>query len=230
MQRQCNSTDNTGHAASVSDSVGQRHKPQHSKKSLEAKMYPYINLFGLSIPSYGLMIALAFIAAILIAYHRTNKAGLDTDALLTLAIITLTCGLAGSYLLYIFVTYSLSEIWGSIVDGSFSVFKSGGLVFYGGLIVGVLSGWIYLHAKKASFYEYAAVIVPAIPLAHAIGRIGCFLAGCCYGRIVDTPISVYYRNPIGGAPVGVPVFRFSLSNPHVISWCLLFCSYTHANG
>ena len=189
-------------------------------------MYPYINLFGLSIPSYGLMMALAFIAAILIAYHRTNKAGLDTDALLTLAIITLTCGLAGSYLLYIFVTYSLSEIWGSIVDGSFSVFKSGGLVFYGGLIVGVLSGWIYLHAKKASFYEYAAVIVPAIPLAHAIGRIGCFLAGCCYGRIVDTPISVYYRNPIGGAPVGVPVFP----NPHVISWCLLFCSYTHANG
>ena len=79
-------------------------------------MYPYINLFGLSIPSYGLMMALAFIAAILIAYHRTNKAGLDTDALLTLAIITLTCGLAGSYLLYIFVTYSLSEIWGSIVD------------------------------------------------------------------------------------------------------------------
>ena len=90
-------------------------------------MYPYINLFGLSIPSYGLMMALAFIAAILIAYYRTSKAGLDTDALLTLAIITLTCGLAGSYLLYIFVTYSLSEIWGSIVDGSFSVFKSGGL-------------------------------------------------------------------------------------------------------
>ena len=167
-------------------------------------MYPYINLFGLSIPSYGLMMALAFIAAILIAYHRTNKAGLDTDALLTLAIITLTCGLAGSYLLYIFVTYSLSEIWGSIVDGSFSVFKSGGLVFYGGLIVGVLSGWIYLHAKKASFYEYAAVIVPAIPLAHAIGRIG------CYRRKIDTPISVYYRNPIGGAPVGVPVFPIQL--------------------
>lgn len=64
-------------------------------------MYPYINLFGLSIPSYGLMMALAFIAAILIAYYRTSKAGLDTDALLTLAIITLTCGLAGSYLLYI---------------------------------------------------------------------------------------------------------------------------------
>ena len=181
-----------------------------AKNLWRQKMYPYINLFGLSIPSYGLMMALAFIAAILIAYHRTNKAGLDTDALLTLAIITLTCGLAGSYLLYIFVTYSLSEIWGSIVDGSFSVFKSGGLVFYGGLIVGVLSGWIYLHAKKASFYEYAAVIVPAIPLAHAIGRIGCFLAGCCYGRIVDTPISVYYRNPIGGAPVGVPVFPIQL--------------------
>lgn len=210
MQRQCNSTDNTGHAASVSDSVGQRHKPQHSKKSLEAKDVSLYKPFRAEYSELWIVMGLAFIAAILIAYHRTSKAGLDTDALLTLAIITLTCGLAGSYLLYIFVTYSLSEIWGSIVDGSFSVFKSGGLVFYGGLIVGVLSGWIYLHAKKASFYEYAAVIVPAIPLAHAIGRIGCFLAGCCYGRIVDTPISVYYRNPIGGAPVGVPVFPIQL--------------------
>lgn len=168
MQRQCNSTDNTGHAASVS--VGQRHKPQHSKNLWRQKMYPYINLFGLSIPSYGLMMALAFIAAILIAYHRTNKAGLDTDALLTLAIITLTCGLAGSYLLYIFVTYSLSEIWGSIVDGSFSVFKSGGLVFYGGLIVGVLSGWIYLHAKKPASMNTRLLLFPQFRLPTPLGE------------------------------------------------------------
>ena len=56
-----------------------------AKNLWRQKMYPYINLFGLSIPSYGLMMALAFIAAILIAYHRTSKAGLDTDALLTLS-------------------------------------------------------------------------------------------------------------------------------------------------
>ena len=210
MQRQCNSTDNTGHTASVSDSVGQRHKPQHSKKSLEAKDVSLYKPFRAEYSELWIDDGIGIHCGHSYCIHRTNKAGLDTDALLTLAIITLTCGLAGSYLLYIFVTYSLSEIWGSIVDGSFSVFKSGGFVFYGGLIVGVLSGWIYLHAKKASFYEYAAVIVPAIPLAHAIGRIGCFLAGCCYGRIVDTPISVYYRNPIGGAPVGVPVFPIQL--------------------
>lgn len=172
-------------------------------------MYPYINLFGLSIPSYGLMMALAFIAAILIAYHRTNKAGLDTDALLTLAIITLTCGLAGSYLLYIFVTYSLSEIWEALLTAA-SVFSKAADWYSTEGSSSACFPVGYICTQKASFYEYAAVIVPAIPLAHAIGRIGCFLAGCCYGRIVDTPISVYYRNPIGGAPVGVPVFPIQL--------------------
>lgn len=173
-------------------------------------MYPFIHIFGLKIPSYGLMMALAFAAAILLSCYRVKKAGLSVDKILDIALTVLICGMAGAYLLYIFVTYSFEEIFECIKDGSFRVFKDGGLVFYGGLIAGVLSGFLFCRIKKIDFNEYAAVIVPSLPLAHAIGRVGCFLAGCCYGRVCDTAISVIYKNPIGGAPVGVPVFPIQL--------------------
>lgn len=174
-------------------------------------MHPFIHIFGLSIPSYGLMMALAFILAIVISYIRAKKAGKKPDNILDLAIAAIVIGLGSAYLLYIFVTYPLSEIWNSIKTGSFSVFKSGGLVFYGGVIGGALAVIVYLKLiKKEPIRDYAAIIVPTIPLAHAVGRVGCFLAGCCYGKCMDTAISVIYRNPIGGAPVGTPVFPVQL--------------------
>lgn len=173
-------------------------------------MYPFIPLFGLKIPSYGLMMAIAFASAILISYFRTRKAGLSVDHLMNIAIYAIISGLAGAYLLYIFVTYSFSEIIGSISDGSFYVFKDGGLVFYGGLIVGAVAAFVYCRVKKIKFSEYASVAMPTIPLAHALGRVGCFLAGCCYGKVMDSPLSVIYTNPAGGAPIGVPVFPIQL--------------------
>ena len=174
-------------------------------------MHPFIHVFGLKIPSYGLMMAIAFITAIVISYIRAKKAGKNPDTILDLAIAAIIIGLGSAYLLYIFVTYPLKDIWSSITSGSFAVFKEGGLVFYGGVIGGALAVIGYLKLiKKERVWDYAAMIVPTIPLAHALGRVGCFLAGCCYGKCVDTPISVIYKDPIGGAPVGVPVFPIQL--------------------
>lgn len=177
-------------------------------------MFPYLNLFGLKLPSYGLMMALAFIAAILFCYFRAKKKGLDVDQILNLAIIAIIAGVFGAYLMYIFVTYPLSTIIQSIKDGSFYVFKAGGLVFYGGFILAAICCILYAVVKKLNIANYASVIIPSIPLAHAIGRVGCFLAGCCYGKVCNTPFtnmfSVVYTNPIGGAPVGVPVFPVQL--------------------
>ena len=175
-------------------------------------MHPYIDVFGwFKIPSYGLMMAIALITAILFSYFRAKKAKLDLDVFSNLAIIAIACGLLSAYLLYLFVTYSVKEIFASIANGSFSVFKDAGLVFYGAIIGGVLSALIYLKIKKQKFFEYAACIVPSIPLAHAIGRVGCFLAGCCYGKCVETPISVVYpANAITDVPTGVPVFPIQL--------------------
>ena len=179
-------------------------------------MHPFINIFGLKIPSYGLMMAIAFIAAILIAYFRTKKAKLDPDKLMNVAIIAIVTGIAGSYLLYIFVTYSFKEIIASIANGSFSVFMSGGLVFYGGFILAALCCLLYMWKKKMNIPQYAAVIMPTIPLAHAIGRVGCFLAGCCYGKGCETPFEMFFAVtykagvPVSDVPTGVPVFPVQL--------------------
>lgn len=179
-------------------------------------MHPYISIFGLKIPSYGLMMAAAFIAAILVAYYRTKKAKLDPDKLINVAIIAIVTGIAGAYLLYIFVTYSFKEIIASIADGSFSVFLSGGLVFYGGFILAAICCVLYIWKKKMSIPRYAAVIMPVIPLAHAIGRVGCFLAGCCYGKVCETPFEMFFAVtykagvPVSSVPTGVPVFPVQL--------------------
>ena len=174
-------------------------------------MFPYLNLFGLKIPMYGLMMALAFIAAILVAYFRVRKAGLSTDKLLNIAIISILSGIVGAYVLYMIVTPGFfKELINGISHGDFSVFRDGGFVFYGGLIGGVLAAFIYCKAAKLSFPDYVAVITPSIPLAHAIGRVGCFCAGCCYGKEIDCALSVIYTHPIGGAPTGVPIFPVQL--------------------
>lgn len=174
-------------------------------------MFPYLDVLGLHIPMYGLMMALAFIAAILVSYFRVRKAGLSTDKLLNIAIISILSGIVGAYVLYMIVTPGFfKELINGISHGDFSVFRDGGFVFYGGLIGGVLAAFIYCKAAKLSFSDYVSVIAPSIPLAHGIGRIGCFCAGCCYGKEIDCAISVIYTHPIGGAPTGVPLFPVQL--------------------
>ena len=191
-------------------------------------MYPYLELFGLKIPTYGLMMSLAFIVAILFSYFRAKKAGLDPDKLLNIAIIAIVTGVLGSYLLYIFVTYSFSEIIACIKDGSFSVFKSGGLVFYGGFILAALCCIWYIKATKLSLSDYAAAIVPCIPLAHAIGRVGCFLAGCCYGKETSAWYGVTFPADCL-APAGVsliPTQLFSAAGDFIFAIILFILQRT----
>lgn len=210
MQRQCNSTDNTGHAASVSDSVGQRHKPQHSKKSLEAKDVSLYKPFRAEYSELwiddGIGIHCGHSYCIPSNKQSRTWHRYAADACNNNAHMRPCRFISALHFCYLFPQWDLGKhCWRQL-----QCFQK--------RRIGILRRAHRRRAfrldisarKKASFYEYAAVIVPAIPLAHAIGRIGCFLAGCCYGRIVDTPISVCYHNPIGGAPVGVPVFPIQL--------------------
>ena len=65
---------------------------------------------------------------------------------------------------------------------------------YGGIIGGILSGWIYCRVKKLKFLSYFDLMMPSIALAQGFGRIGCFLAGCCYGKETSGPLSVTFTN------------------------------------
>ena len=70
----------------------------------------------------------------------------------------------------------------------------GGFVVYGGIIGGILVGWLYCRIKKLKFLEYFDLMMPSIALAQGFGRIGCFLAGCCYGKETSGPLAVTFTN------------------------------------
>lgn len=156
------------------------------------------NIGGYNIYSYGLMIAIGVILGVYIFSKRASKDGkYDSDKLLNLAIITLICGFLGSKLLFIIVEFK------SIMnDPSILLDFGNGFVVYGGIILGAIGLILYCRVKKWDVLEILDYAAPSVALAQAFGRIGCFLAGCCYGAETDFPISVEF--PLDSlAPAGV---------------------------
>lgn len=169
-------------------------------------MYPYFNVFSRQIPAYGTMMMLGLLVAGSIGMHRVRRAGLRWED----ALVLLTCGFAfallGAAALYVAVTYSLSETVEMIKTGELFTGERVGLVFYGGLlgcVPGVLLGKKLTRAKLS---EYAPAMVPCIPLGHAFGRVGCLLAGCCYGRPADGWPGIVYPPGTPGVSEGARLF------------------------
>ncbi len=102
----------------------------------------------------------------------------------------------GSFL-YTIVTYDIDTIINNILKGNLKMF--GGIVFYGALIGGILGAIIGVRITKTAIPKIEKIVVPYIPIGHAIGRMGCVLAGCCYGMNYDGPFAIYYRESIAGA-------------------------------
>ena len=155
------------------------------------------------IHGYGLMIGIGFILCLFLGSRRANKHGLSSDAIWDIAMYGIVFGFLGAKLLYVLVEFK------AFMANPLSVLGSEGFVVYGGIIAGVLSAIVYCRKKKLVFLEYFDLAVPSIALAQGFGRIGCFLAGCCYGRKTDSWIGVVF--PAGGqAPVGVKLLPTQL--------------------
>lgn len=159
---------------------------------------------SVTIYSYGAMIALGMLAALALAYYRVKKAGLQTDMVWNIALYGILGGLVGAKLLYI-----ITELGAIIENPALLLDVGNGFVIYGGIIGGVLTVWLYCKVKKVSFMDYLDPVIPAVPLAQAFGRIGCFFAGCCYGKATDGWCGVVF--PAGSlAPAGVPLIPTQL--------------------
>ena len=158
---------------------------------------------------YGLMLAAAFLVCSFLSWIRTRKRGLPGENLIIIAAMVLLFALLGGELFFIFVTYSPKMILEIIRAGEWeSLF--GGIVFYGGLIGGVIGGFLGSIIARDDIRNYLDVVVPVLPLGHAIGRIGCFCAGCCFGWPTDSSIGVVYTEPVGGAPTGIKLLPVQL--------------------
>lgn len=160
----------------------------------------YNDLFSIgpfTVHGYGLMIAIGIILAYVVAEKRAVKAGLDSDLVFGLTITVVIAGIAGAKLLFY-----ITEIREIVNNPRLLLDFSNGFVVYGGIICGILAGYIYCRMRKCSFPAFADLILPSVALAQGFGRIGCFLAGCCYGIRTDGACYVVFTNS-GFAPNGV---------------------------
>ena len=107
---------------------------------------------------------------------RAKKKGMKEEAIIDLAIIAAVGGFLGAKILYIIVSFK------EFLQNPLAVIGSEGFVVYGGIISGVLCCMLYCKVKKLKFLDYFDIVMPEVALAQGFGRIGCFLAGCCYGR------------------------------------------------
>lgn len=191
-------------------------------------MHIYTNLFGIVVPSYGLMIATGVIIANLVGMIILKREKLDFNDFMILEAYCILGAFIGAKVLYLVVSYKYID-WSRLLDYKyFNDLMLGGFVFYGGLIGGIL--FIYLggmlHKIKPS--QYIRSFIFLIPLIHCFGRIGCFMAGCCYGIPYHGIGAVVF--PEGAfAPTGVELFPVQLVEAVclvVIALILLFLQIT----
>lgn len=159
----------------------------------------------ITIYGYGLMIGIGVIAAYCTAEYRAKKLKLDPEKIFGLVIWCLIFGYLGSKILFCFTV--MDQI---LADPSYILYSlRNGWVVYGGLIGGILGGYLYCRYKKINFMSYFDLALPSVALAQAFGRIGCFLAGCCYGKETTSPIGITFTNS-AYAPNGVPLIPTQL--------------------
>ncbi len=170
-------------------------------------MIPVLFKIGpIAIHSYGLMIAVGFLAGLYFVQRDAVKRGYNPKIFSDLAFILLPLGVAGTRLAHILM-FPGEYSWSDPV-GWFAVWR-GGLVFQGALPPTLLFTVWYLRRHKVPFWPACDIMFPYVPLGHAFGRIGCFLNGCCYGK----PTSVAWGIPAhrvpwdtGQPPTGSPAF------------------------
>ena len=172
-------------------------------------MFPYIDIGIIKIPMYGVMMAAGTLIGSALAIIRAHKRKLLFENMIIMIACAMGFAILGAVLLYTFVSYTPGEILSMIRLGQWRLLF-GGLVFYGGLIGSVLGAFVGSLIAKADLRDYLDAAVPAVPLGHAFGRVGCFLAGCCYGRPTDSSIGVIYTQSIGGAPTGIRLLPIQL--------------------
>lgn len=224
---------------------------------------PLPGIGPVTIHTYGVLLVVAFLVAIVVARKLARRENIDPDHVVDLGVYVILGGLVGAKLLLLIVDWDFyarqfrnileegggpvgealsflgraGEVIGTLARMGLSLLQAGG-VFYGGLIVGILVGAWYLRRHHLPLWRVADVAAPAIALAHAFGRVGCFAAGCCYGVPTDAPWGVTFTNSYSGTLVGVPLniplhptqLYSALGNLAIFAGLLWFYRYKKFDG
>ena len=155
-----------------------------------------LHIGKITIHGYGTMIAVGVLVAVAVAIWRCKIKKIDPEPILDLVLIGLIGGFVGGKLLYLIVD------WKNFIQNPKEYLGGSGFVVYGGIIFAVVVAMIYFRLKKNDFLTYWDMIMPEISIAQGFGRIGCLLAGCCYGKPTGTDFGIVF--PYGClAPGGI---------------------------
>jgi len=178
-------------------------------------MHPVaLKIGSLTIHWYGIMVLVGVVVGWVTTVHRARRHGFDPDHVTELVPWIVIGGLAGARLFFVILFWK--EYFADAPLWEIFMINHGGLVFYGGVIGGVIAGLTLVRKRRLPVWQTADLVVPGVAIGYALGRIGCFLNGCCFGRPCDLPWAV--RFPDWHASGGLPVHPVQL---YEFGWALL---------
>lgn len=161
-------------------------------------MYPILFKFGgLTIHTYGFFVAAGFFAGILLAKKEAVRTGVNPDKIIDLVFFIFIASIVGARLFYVITVPKI------FIEDPVEILRiwNGGLVFYGGFIAAFITVLVYIKTTDLLLWKTADILAPSIAIGQFFGRLGCFSAGCCYGKKCDLPWAVTFTNPDSLAPL-----------------------------
>jgi phosphatidylglycerol:prolipoprotein diacylglycerol transferase len=168
-------------------------------------MFPrLISIGSFTLPSYGVLVALAFLVALWMSSRFAKQRGLNTEKVVNLGVYCALAGMLGAKLLMIALDPDLRTHLGEIF--SLATLQSAG-IFFGGFVLALVFAYFYMRRQNLPVLATSDVFAPGLALGHGIGRLGCFAAGCCWGKPTHLPWAVTFRNinATTGVPLGIPL-------------------------
>jgi phosphatidylglycerol:prolipoprotein diacylglycerol transferase len=171
-------------------------------------VHPQLFHFGsFSVPTYGFLVALGVLLGLWISVRNAQRQGIDPDHTWNLGILVVLCGIIGAKVLYIINDWSVYAAHPREIF-SLNTLQAGG-VFSGGLIGALVAAAWYIRKHHLPALATCDAFAPGLAFGHAIGRLGCFSAGCCWGKETHHFWGVTFTNPLAnqlvGTPLGVPL-------------------------
>ena len=181
-------------------------------------MYPeLIKIGGFTISSFGVMIALCFLAGYWLISLETKRKKLNEKAVSNMFLATMIGGIVGAKLLYLFENVPLGDL---VRHPIAHLLSRGGLTFYGGFIGALILAWIIAHRNKISMWTVGDLAAPALALAYSIGRIGCLLVGDDYGIPSSLPWAMAF-------PKGLPPTTETVHPTQIYEIVIMFIAFLY---
>ena len=188
-----------------------------------------VHIGKFSLPTYGFLVSLGVLIGLWISVRNSERQGIDADHAWNLGILVVLCGIIGAKVLYIVNDWSSYAAHPGEIF-TLSTLQAGG-VFSGGLIGGLAAAAWYIRKHHMPPLRTFDAFAPGLALGHAFGRIGCFAAGCCFGKPTDHFWGVTFTNPLAAEITETPLnvklqptqlfeFAVELANFFILTWML----------